>query len=205
MFNLRANSLGQIAVANENGTRLPAKYSPFVLCYRAENSPPVSLTNSPNASGQPTNSLSPPPNNNSPPTVTLPVSMVLPVQELFKAILECLEKEREWHVLKLVLGRLPEFLSKKAIVLLCGNSKIPSKLCNAVLDLVICALIILLRYFVNVCLFLSFTLQLNNRVKTAFNEFNITKADFQCTVYPVLAALVGYQSEFDQKQQVSFC
>jgi hypothetical protein len=98
-------------------------------------SPNASTVTSPVTNTLPTlNSLSPPP---SPllQSVNTTNSWSISFQEMFKVLIRCLNIEKDWTVLKLVLSGLPKFLKNKSIIL-SGNPKIAIEICSALCYLV---------------------------------------------------------------------
>ncbi|CAG2101678.1 unnamed protein product [Medioppia subpectinata] len=188
LLNIRANSKGQIGVyqrINPSKSDNTPKYSLFIVCERNELSPNASTAASPvvSATTQTSNPLSPPP---SPILHSVNTNAnnlwTLSFNDMFRVLAICLKTEKDWTVLSLVLKALPKFLKNKAIIL-SGSAHIATDLCTAL------------------CYLISDT-------STKLNEFqskgqNLSKAEFQSTVYPCLSALVGYQSELEFRQQCS--
>jgi hypothetical protein len=54
---------------------------------------------------------------------------------MFKVLIRCLNNEKDWTVLKLVLSGLPKFLKNKSIIL-SGNPKIAIEICSELCYLV---------------------------------------------------------------------
>ncbi|XP_072916308.1 tuberin isoform X3 [Hemitrygon akajei] len=163
---LRADSLFRIGVPNKD---MIVRFSPYCLCGSSDSEKKGQGTVSPPA-GSPATAQS-----------TSIRLGYLPFSLAFNAVLQCLEHETDWTVLKLVLDKLPELLRYKGLILTspCSMDQLCSALCTMVTDR-----------------------QLPERLKNVPEGFSRT--DVQLVVVPVLTVITSYHVYLDQTKQREF-
>ncbi|XP_062915409.1 tuberin isoform X4 [Mobula hypostoma] len=163
---LRADSLFRIGVPNKD---MIVRFSPYCLCGSSDSEKKGQGTVSPPA-GSPATAQS----------TSIRLGH-LPFSLAFNAVLQCLEHETDWTVLKLVLDKLPELLRYKGLILTspCSMDQLCSALCTMVTDR-----------------------QLPERLKNVPEGFSRT--DVQLVVVPVLTVITSYHVYLDQTKQREF-
>ncbi|XP_067859557.1 tuberin isoform X3 [Heptranchias perlo] len=170
-LHLRADSLFRIGVPNKDRI---VRFSPYCLCGSSEPE-----KRGPEKKGQGT--VSPPAGSPAAaPSTTIRMGY-LPFSLAFGALLQCLEHETDWKVLKLVLDKLPELLKYKGLILTspCSIDQLCSALCSMVTDR-----------------------QLAERLRNTPDGFSRT--DVQLAVVPVLTVITSYHVYLDQTKQREF-
>uniref|UniRef100_UPI00398F86B2 tuberin isoform X5 n=1 Tax=Pristiophorus japonicus TaxID=55135 RepID=UPI00398F86B2 len=170
-LHLRADSLFRIGVPNKDRI---VRFSPYCLCGSSE---PEKRGSEKKGQG----TVSPPAGS---PAAALSSTIrmgYLPFSLAFSAILQCLEHETDWKVLKLVLDKLPELLKYKGLILTspCSIDQLCSALCTMVTDR-----------------------QLAERLRNTPDGFSRT--DVQLAVVPVLTVITSYHGYLDQTKQREF-
>ncbi|XP_032872681.1 tuberin isoform X3 [Amblyraja radiata] len=165
-LHLRADSLFRIGVPNKDKI---VRFSPYCFCGSSDSEKKGQGTVSPPA-GSPATAQS----------ATIRLGY-LPFSLAFNAILQCLERETDWKVLKLVLDKLPELLKYKGLILTspCSIDQLCSALCTMVTDR-----------------------QLAERLRNTPEGFSRT--DVQLVVVPVLTVITSYHVYLDQTKQREF-
>ncbi|XP_069762600.1 tuberin isoform X2 [Narcine bancroftii] len=166
ILHLRADSLFRIGVPNKDKI---VRFSPYCLCGSSDSEKKGQGTVSPPA-GSPATAQGA--------TVRLGY---LSFSLAFNAILQCLEREVDWKVLKPVLDKLPELLKYKGLILTspCSIDQLCSALCAMVTDR-----------------------QLAERLRNTPEGFSRT--DIQLVVVPVLTVITSYYVYLDQTKQREF-
>ncbi|XP_072337688.1 tuberin isoform X2 [Scyliorhinus torazame] len=170
-LHLRVDSLFRIGVPNKERI---VRFSPYCLCGSSE-----SEKRSAEKKGQGT--VSPPAGSPAAaPSTTIRMGY-LPFSLAFAALLQCLEHETDWKVLKLVLDKLPELLKYKGLILTspCSIDQLCTALCTMVTDR-----------------------QLAERLRNTPDGFSRT--DVQLAVVPVLTVITSYHIYLDQPRQREF-
>ncbi|XP_078096800.1 tuberin isoform X2 [Mustelus asterias] len=170
-LHLRVDSLFRIGVPNKERI---VRFSPYCLCGSSE-----SEKRSSEKKGQGT--VSPPAGSPAAAQSTTIRMGYLPFSLAFGALLQCLERETDWKVLKLVLDKLPELLKYKGLILTspCSIDQLCSALCTMVTDR-----------------------QLADRLRNTPDGFSRT--DVQLAVVPVLTVITSYHIYLDQSKQREF-
>ncbi|XP_074649402.1 tuberin-like [Tubulanus polymorphus] len=171
---LRADSLCRLGFPSKEKENKYA-YSPYLICdtfdERTESflKRAISVSCSPPVIA-PTSNFGPP----------LQVT-VLPYAKVISAILDCLEVELDWPVMKLVLNSLPDVMQNKTLILSAYNTidKLCSKLCTLVNDP---------------------HLGLMDRLLNIPPHF--TRSDFHSHIFPVLTCLASYHKFLDKSKQI---
>ncbi|XP_048407710.1 tuberin isoform X2 [Stegostoma tigrinum] len=170
-LDLRVDSLFRIGVPNKDRI---VRFSPYCLCGSSESEKRGS-----EKKGQGT--VSPPAGSPAAAQSTTIRMGYLPFSLAFNALLQCLEHETDWKVLKLVLDKLPELLKYKGLILTspCSIDQLCSALCTMVTDR-----------------------QLAERLRNTPDGFSRT--DVQLAVVPVLTVITSYHIYLDQSKQREF-
>ncbi|XP_038677007.1 tuberin isoform X2 [Scyliorhinus canicula] len=170
-LHLRVDSLFRIGVPNKERI---VRFSPYCLCGSSE-----SEKRSSEKKGQGT--VSPPAGSPAAAQSTTIRMGYLPFSLAFAALLQCLEHETDWKVLKLVLDKLSELLKYKGLILTspCSIDQLCTALCTMVTDR-----------------------QLAERLRNTPDGFSRT--DVQLAVVPVLTVITSYHIYLDQPRQREF-
>ncbi|XP_053386314.1 tuberin-like isoform X2 [Mercenaria mercenaria] len=161
LLNLRADVIHRIGMFDRSSDG-PLRFSPYVTCERSEKSPPRSpVSPSPNVGQWVTQSY-------------------LDYTRAFSLFIQCLENEKDWEVIKVVLENLPILLQNKTIILSAKKNLVDlcCKLCAMVNDR-----------------------QLGFPEKLVGAPAKLTRSDFHAYVFPVLAAMVTYHNYLDRNRQ----
>ncbi|XP_059139623.1 tuberin-like isoform X2 [Physella acuta] len=159
---LRADSNTRVGLAD----RKPGErhvFSPYVLCQPSDDVESLCLR-SPSIPGLNASQL----------------YAVIEYEHTFKLFLRCLESEKDWSILQIVLENLPLILENKTLVLSANEELIDAlcgKLCAMVKDRTV-----------------------EQSQKLINRPANFTRSDFHTFVFPVLASIVTYHSYLDKSR-----
>ncbi|XP_030069508.1 tuberin isoform X2 [Microcaecilia unicolor] len=167
---LCADSRRRLGLPNKDGV---VRFSPYCLC-EAGTEPEKRP-----AERKPPGTLSPPSGSPSIPSQGSGLRLAyLPYSLVFDVLLQCLKQETDWKVLKLLLGKLPESLQYKVLILTspCDINQLSASLCAMLADG-----------------------KIGERLRNTPDGFSRT--DVQLAVVPVLTALTSYHKYLDVGKQ----